>query len=601
MAVTIPTHDQIFSATPTAIDRSAILTPSTPGTKANGGLPLSLTASQWNVAYNSSGGYLFPIQGHSGTIDVSSNTKLLIWMWQHNAPNRIQVDTHANAGCVIRLASGAGSTVYRDFYVSGNDKPANSSQTGPVPVVVDLNASGADATSASDLYDNTDVQCYGLWFTGASLGGTKTNLCFVQRATIVGTGKNDSDIIKFTGTSDFDDIIDAVLGTGWATKIGTWVQKISDTYLIPTAFQIGDTSTATNFDCVGKTVVSPSNNDSADPRYRLTTQATRVYIVLRDNALDDADLDNSTWVWGVASPFDFDVNNASAITIDGAVFNGMGDFTLGSSVTGAATFTLATGSDVIISGADLDGSTINGDATLDVDTDFTDITINGNLDITIAADTVLDFSNVTVTGNVTNSAGSNTLTINASNGSSLTAGDAGTGNGETNIVNAVTLTVNVKDTSGSNIENARVLLEAEAGGAAPSDDSVTVSNVTTTATVTHTAHGMSTNDWVVIRGADDEYYNGIFQITVTTANAYTYTMSGTPTVDTGTITATQSYINELTLSTGIATENVNFGTDQPVRGVARKSSASPFYRTGSISGTITSAGFSTTITLILDE
>ncbi|MCP4088392.1 MAG: hypothetical protein GY746_01160, partial [Gammaproteobacteria bacterium] len=47
------------------------------------------------------------------------------------------------------------------------------------------------------------------------------------------------------------------------------------------------------------------------------------------------------------------------------------------------------------------------------------------------ADTTLAFSNVTVTGSVYNDSASNTLTINATNGSSLTAGDPGTGDGQT--------------------------------------------------------------------------------------------------------------------------------------------------------------------------
>lgn len=52
----------------------------------------------------------------------------------------------------------------------------------------------------------------------------------------------------------------------------------------------------------------------------------------------------------------------------------------------------------------------------------------------------------------------------------------------------------------------------------------------TTATFTAlSAHGRTTNDYVQISGAAPGNYNGIFQITVTGATAFTYTISGAPT------------------------------------------------------------------------
>jgi hypothetical protein len=60
-----------------------------------------------------------------------------------------------------------------------------------------------------------------------------------------------------------------------------------------------------------------------------------------------------------------------------------------------------------------------------------------------------------------------------------------------------------------------------------------ITNVTTTATVTLTGHGFATNDWVIIKGVSttnplDAYYNGEFQVTNTGPNTFTYVMSGTP-------------------------------------------------------------------------
>ncbi len=112
----------------------------------------------------------------------------------------------------------------------------------------------------------------------------------------------------------------------------------------------------------------------------------------------------------------------------------------------------------------VDDWTFTGTVYLNVDQDLTDVTINGDLRVNIAANTTLDFSGVTVTGNVYNDATGNTLQINATN-SSMTAGDAGTGNGQTNIQNTVPIKVTVKDANdGTALIGARVFLEAGSGG-----------------------------------------------------------------------------------------------------------------------------------------
>jgi hypothetical protein len=87
----------------------------------------------------------------------------------------------------------------------------------------------------------------------------------------------------------------------------------------------------------------------------------------------------------------------------------------------------------------LNGNTANnvnvssGDVHLESATDLTGMTIANDLRIDTGANSTLDFINMNVAGNVWNDDASHTLTINASN-SSLTAGDAGTGNGQTNIL-----------------------------------------------------------------------------------------------------------------------------------------------------------------------
>jgi hypothetical protein len=95
------------------------------------------------------------------------------------------------------------------------------------------------------------------------------------------------------------------------------------------------------------------------------------------------------------------------------------------------------------------------------------------------------------------------------------------------------------------------------------DKSVTsITRSSTTATVTATAHGFTTGDQVNIRGAVQADYNGDFIVTVTGADNFTYTVSGSPaTPATGTIVANNgpevrdSYDGGLYAATVFASQN----------------------------------------------
>jgi hypothetical protein len=198
-----------------------------------------------------------------------------------------------------------------------------------------------------------------------------------------------------------------------------------------------------------------------------------------------------------------------------------------------------------------------------------------------------------------NSGGS--VTINAD--STFSVRNSG-GSTTTIIAGAVPTTVTVVNTTGSPIQDARVFLRASnATGDLPFDDTVTISNSGTTATVTHTGHAMVTNDKVVISGASHLANNGVFTITKVDANSYTYTMGSAPGSNpTGTIKATWVALEGNTNAQGQVTMSKVYSIDQPVIGWARKSSGAPYYKTGSIVGTIDSAtGASLSAVLILDQ
>lgn len=200
--------------------------------------------------------------------------------------------------------------------------------------------------------------------------------------------------------------------------------------------------------------------------------------------------------------------------------------------------------------------------------------------------------------------GSNvTWTVTISGGTTPSYKKLRSGDTVTIVSGAVNVSVNVKNVAGSNIENARVLLKAASGGPFPFDVTVTITNSGTTATVAHTSHGLATNDKVLIKGASHIQNNGVFSITVTNANEYTYTMGSAPGSNpTGTIKSTFVALSGLTDANGNITTSRVYASDQPVSGWARKSSAQPFYKEALLGGSVDNvAGYSANVQLVGDE
>lgn len=170
---------------------------------------------------------------------------------------------------------------------------------------------------------------------------------------------------------------------------------------------------------------------------------------------------------------------------------------------------------------------------------------------------------------------------------------------------SVDVTVVCKTVDGVEVENARVLLQAKDDtGDFPFEFTVGgIVNSGTLATVTHTAHGMASNDYVRIEGASHLANNGVFLITYISTSSYSYTMLSTPgSSPTGTIKATFVALYGLSNSSGIVTTSREYGTDQPVVGWARKSTSSPLYKPAPLVGAVDDVlGYSATGVLIIDE
>lgn len=174
-------------------------------------------------------------------------------------------------------------------------------------------------------------------------------------------------------------------------------------------------------------------------------------------------------------------------------------------------------------------------------------------------------------------------------------------NVESAFIPSVSLKAQLVD--GTPVEGAQLMLAANSGGGLPYQVSVTIVNSGTTATVTHTSHGLETGDKVLIKGASLYHNNGIFIITKINANSYSYTMSADPgSSPTGSIVSTFVFLSGVTDVAGNATPVVReIPSSQPVYGWVRKSSGSPFYKTTQITGTVSNSENSSFSALLIED
>ena len=215
--------------------------------------------------------------------------------------------------------------------------------------------------------------------------------------------------------------------------------------------------------------------------------------------------------------------------------------------------------------------------------------------------------------NSANGSGDSTFLVNATTGALTINVVGGVGNfsyksaGATVsiVIDPVATTITALDgRDASEVVGARVIVRASsAAGVLPFDDTVTITRSGSTASVAHTTHGMQNGDKVQIRNAEQQEYNGVFVISNVTTNAYDYTVSGTPTTPaTGTIKATGVVLEGATDVNGEITSSRTWTSAQPITARIRKATASPFFKQGKVDGTIsTTAGFSATVSLVLDE
>lgn len=424
-----------------------------------------------------------------------------------------------------------------------------------------------------------------------------------------------------------------------ATNAWGLCQLINGAYYLQGLFLIGSSGTAADFrDVAGAAVF-----------FQDTTKVNSAFNAIEvRNALSRLDWTAVAFTaLGTTSRGNFIVTDNADVNIDSCTFTNMGTFTL-LAATAITNSTLRSCDTITAPGANLSGTSVltsrvaadAGAVVWNVATNPDGLLDNMTFSKGTNAHHAIDFG-TSVTGNITlrgceftgfgstgdsndstvrflATSGSLTLSLVSCtvNGAAATTSnfsiDDAAGIAVTLSINPVTALINVKNTSETNIQNARVFVKASDNtGPFPFEESVTIANSGTTATVTHAGHGMTINDKVIISGATSPTFdanNGIFTITSATAGTYTYEMGSSPgTPATGTIISTFVAISGLTDASGNISMSRVFSANQPIVGWVRKHSTPPSYtppnyKTGSISGSINSTtGFTANVQLVSDD
>ena len=285
--------------------------------------------------------------------------------------------------------------------------------------------------------------------------------------------------------TNFDSAVTAVQGLDYSDKIGNWLTKTGSTYFIPVPFAFGNGVQPINFTDNNVSVESPANAATGQKNFRTESRTMAVFSRVRldsdyaagaaTSSYDSISL-GGTYTWGTNSPWDFNIDGTKSNVALSGTFKGMGDITMGSTVTASGAFTLDSGAKVISSGADI-----------------SDINITGNLKI--LGKTVTTFNNVDCSGNITFS-----------------------DDGEYSFTGQGSLGGTFVNDSGSNITINIAIGVAYTNNNA--DSSITINQVTKTLTLTGLVTGTEvrvydSTTFAALGGIEDSASSGIFTMNLT--------------------------------------------------------------------------------------
>jgi hypothetical protein len=538
------------------------------------------------------------------TITVAADDAVFHW-WK--ADIAAALDTFAGGG--VHLVQGISTTAYKKFYVAGND----TYQLGGwrcTPIDPEASSSLDRGTPGAPDYDT-----FGIAFDVPATGPTKG---FPFKHDMIRHGRS-VDVID-------GEVADAA---SW-DKLATYADVTSRRWGIVQGTDTGATVQGiVNWGTAGDPVYSRDTGGTVVFTDTLGFVVSNFSQILFDNASSDIEWTGKVFIaLGTLNRGLFLVDaNDPPIILTSCVFNDTDTF--GAELnTDLLACTFDSTNEVTVKGGSVVGTrfltpTVAADSAAliyneaadpDGEFDGTEFTIGAAshhaIEFGTAAPTDItlrgcDFSGFSGTGteaalNFLRTTGTTTVNLIGCSGT-ITAQVTGS-HTVSFVIDPVTTAVHVQNIAGgADIEDARVYLLATTVGPLPWEVTVTIDRTGSTAEVLHTGHGLATNQWVKIEGADQEEYNGGKQITRVDDDNYTYAVTGTPTAPaTGTIDSTAIVIFGLTDVNGDITDLRSYASDQEFAGWVRKSS-DPYFKTSPLSGTIDSTdGLPITVGLIPD-
>lgn len=560
------------------------------------------------------------IYGDAGSsITVSSGDAILMW-FKFDAGGILE--SFANGG--LRIMVGTSAAVWSAWKAGGNDYAPNPNG-GWYNFALDPNIGSPDYTKGTVTTFNLAGMACTLTVAGPSKGYPfKMDAIRYGRCQLIFTAGDGTTPATFTGAAAKNDANDATDGYNrWGL-----LENKGGNLLNKGMLQLGTSTTALHMEDSNQLIFIDDTVNVASTFNTIEINHASTNITW-DNIIFKA--------LGTNSPGRLVMNANATLAWDGCQFFDMGAFSFGGSNSvstntiwqGCGLITVnnadITGSKILASTVAADASAIDWDVNVDPDGYLDNLTISEGTNshhaiefgsscpasmtirgLNVGSDFAATNSQTNSTFYISDSSTSNNYTISCVGCTgNMTYKSAGAG--VTIVSDPVTVKVTATDASGTEIQNARVMIRASDGtGPFPYQETVTIVNSGTTATVSHTGHGMATNDKVLIAGASLSANKGIFSITLdgtTPADKYSYTMSSTPgSSPTGTITSTFVALSGLTDVNGEISTSRVYSTDQPVTGWARKSSGSPYYKTGPLGGAVDSAdGYNNTAVLTADE
>jgi len=538
------------------------------------------------------------------TITVAADDAVYHW-WKADVAQALE--TFAAGG--VHLVHGISATAYKKFYVAGSDTyELGGWRCTPI-----------DPEAASDLDRGTpgtpDYDTFGIAFDVPSTGPTKGypfkhDMIRHGRSVDV-IGGEVADEATWDKLTTYNDDITRRWGIAQGTDTGAAVQGI------------------VNWGTSGDAVYSRDTGRSIVFNDTLGFVITSFTQILFDNASSDIEWTGMTFTaLGTLNRGLFLVDpNDPAIILTSCVFNDTDTFGAEAN-TDLIACTFNNTNEVIVKGGSIVGSrfltpTVAADSyavlyneAADPDgefdnTEFTQGTASHHaIEFGTTAPTTMTLRGIDFTGfsgtstaaalNFLRTTGSTTVNLIGCSGT-ITAQVTGS-HTVTFEIDPVTTAVHVQNiNTGADLVGARVYLLATTVGPLPWEVTVAIDRTGSTAEVLHTGHGLATNQWVKIEGADQEEYNGAKEITRVDDDNYTYAVTGTPTAPaTGTIEATAIIVFGVTDSNGDITDQRSYASDQGFDGWVRKSS-DPYYKTSPLSGIIDSAdGLPITVGMIPD-